>query len=104
MSGSGCVYPNTVLTLGDQLDGADLPWRGFIDGMSSACEHPNSEAADGPDTAGYDPRENPIVFFHSLLDLGDCQSNDLPLGQLGVAVSGAPSQVPSFVYIAADPC
>ena len=104
MPGDGCVYPNTVLTLGDQFDGADLQWRGFIDGMSSACQHPNSDAADAINSSGYDPRENPFVFFHSLLDLGDCQSYDLPLGKLKPSITAAPKHVPSFVYISADPC
>ncbi len=104
MPGTGCVYPNTVLTLGDQLDGADLPWRGYVDGMTSPCVHPNSGAADTIDSAGYDPRENPFLFFHSLLDLGDCQTYDLPFKQLASAVGASPKQVPSFVYISADPC
>lgn len=75
--GTGCVYPNTALTLADQLSAADLHWQAAVDGMTSACEHPNSGATDAP-ANGYDATDNPFVFFHSLLDLGACQSNDLP--------------------------
>jgi phosphatidylinositol-3-phosphatase len=144
--GTGCVYPNTALTVGDQLDGANLAWRGYIDGMTSACQHPNSGAADptapGTETAaggtpttaattttvtattttsttsttsttaagtpatgaaGYATDENPFVYFHSLLDLGDCQSDDLPLTKLATALHSASSS-PRYAFIAADPC
>ncbi len=137
--GTGCVYPNTALTVGDQLDGANLAWRGYIDGMTSACQHPNSGAADptaagtgtaaggtptsaatttttsttttsttvagtpATGTAGYATDQNPFVYFHSLLDLGDCQSDDLPLTKLAAALHSA-SSTPRYAFIAPDPC
>ena len=33
-------------------------------------------------TGGYAARLNPFVYFHSLLDLGDCATNDVPLTEL----------------------
>lgn len=127
--GAGCIYPNTALTVGDQLDGANLHWRAYMDAMTSACQHPNSGAADttvsstgaAPSTststtstttatspatspgAGYVTSENPFVYFHSLLDLGDCQSDDLPLTKLTPALRSAGSN-PSYAFISSDPC
>ena len=75
--GDGCIYPNTALTIGDELDSADLPWRAYVEGMTAPCQHPDSGAPTTA-TGDYSPTLNPFVFFHSLLDLGDCQSDDLP--------------------------
>jgi hypothetical protein len=103
LAGTGCIYPNTVLTIGDELDGASLSWAAYVDGMVAACQHPNSGAADSTatTTTGYATAENPFVYFHSLLDLGDCQSDDLPIAQLSRALSGATAP---YVFVAPDPC
>ena len=39
-------------------------------------------AAETTATGGYAPQLNPFVYFHSLLDLGDCAPNDVPLTEL----------------------
>jgi hypothetical protein len=103
VSGNGCVYPNTALTVGDQLDGANLSWRGYIDGMSSPCQHPNSGALDDSGTSQYATSHNPFVYFHSLLDLGGCQSDDLPLGRLAATLRSA-SRTPSYSFISPNLC
>jgi hypothetical protein len=100
--GHGCIYPNTALTIGDQLDSADLPWRAYVEGMTAPCEHPDSGAATTA-TGDYTPTLNPFVFFHSLLDLGDCQSDDLPYAALAGALP-AVRRTPAFSYIAPDAC
>jgi hypothetical protein len=102
VTGTGCVYPNTALTIGDQLDSADLPWRAYVEGMTAACQHPDSGSATTT-TGDYAPTLNPFVFFHSLLDLGDCQSDDLPYSALAGALRSA-RRTPAFSYIAADGC
>lgn len=101
--GHGCIYPNTALTIGDQLDGDNLAWRGYIGGMGSACQHPNSGGADGPGASQYTTAHNPFVYFHSLLDLGDCQSDDVPFGRLAGALRSAP-HTPSYSLIIPDLC
>jgi phosphatidylinositol-3-phosphatase len=101
--GPGCVYPNTVLTIGDQLDGAALPWRAYMEGMSAPCMHPNSGAPDDNLTGDYATARNPFVYFHSLLDLGDCQSDDLPYSRAAAALH-APSRTPSYAFISPSPC
>jgi len=194
--GRGCVYPSTILTIGDQLDAAATGWKGYFEDMGSAlptdqqsCQHPNSNAVDtttapvtattpggdtttpvtattpggdttttvttttpggdaattpGGDTAtvttttpaggdttatvttttpaggdttttvttttpapvtedDYATSQNPFVYFHSLLDLGDCQSDDLPLTKLTSGLRSAP-RTPNLVYIAPGLC
>jgi hypothetical protein len=99
--GVGCVYPNTALTLGDQMDGAALRWRAYIGGMSSPCQHPNSGA--GADATANAAGVNPFIYFHSLLDLGDCQSDDLAYGRLATAL-GSARRTPSYAFISPDAC
>jgi hypothetical protein len=112
--GRGCVYPNTILTVGDQLDGARMGWKGYFEDMGTAlpaaqqdCQHPNSDAADTTLTpaAGndYATSQNPFVYFGSLLDLGDCTSDDLPLTQLAAGLGSARSTA-NLVYIAPGLC
>jgi len=88
ISGKGCIYPVETLTLADQFVGARLRWHGYFEGMADPagqpdnCVHPEPEAAETPSASGYSARLNPFVFFHSLLDLGDCDENDVPLSEL----------------------
>jgi phosphatidylinositol-3-phosphatase len=106
--GSGCVYPNTVVTVGDQVTAAGGQWKAYLEDMGTAtCIHPNSGALD--DTAlpfsgaQYDTRHNPFIYFHSLLDLGDCASDDVALDQLPGDLR-SPSKTPRYAYIAPGLC
>jgi phosphatidylinositol-3-phosphatase len=112
--GQGCVYPNTILTIGDQLGAADMGWKAYVEDLGAAvpaadqnCEHPNSDAVDttlAPVTGSdYATSENPFVYFHSLLDLGDCASDDLPLTRLAGGLSSA-RRTANLVYIAPGLC
>ena len=113
VAGSGCVYPITTLTLPDQLTSARLTWRAYAEDMGAAngapvtCRHPAPGAQDP--TAGpahgdeYATRHNPFVYFHSLLDLGDCSTNDVSLGQLGPDLATAKT-TPNFAFIAPNLC
>jgi hypothetical protein len=71
------------------------------------CVHPNSDAADDvlPTGAepGYDTRHNPFIYFHSLLDLGDCSNDDVDLSLLPKALA-KPAKTPAFAYVAPDAC
>jgi phosphatidylinositol-3-phosphatase len=106
--GDGCIYPNTALTIGDQVTASGHEWKAYIDDMgSTACVHPNSNALDDAPLPGagsdYDTRHNPFIYFHSLLDLGDCASDDLTLTKLPGALS-SPSKTPRFAFIAPGSC
>jgi hypothetical protein len=114
MPGAGCVYPNSVLTIGDQVTSAGLRWGALMQDMTAAeagrspnCQHPNSNALDPSQYArpgdGYAARHNPFVYFHSLLDLGDCIADDQPLDKLPAALSSI-SSTPSYSFIAPSLC
>jgi len=106
--GAGCVYPNTALTIADQVTAAGKQWKAYIAGMgASTCVHANSNAADDAPMTGadsdYDTRHNPFVYFHSLLDLGGCQSNDVGIQHLTKDLRAA-KRTPTYAYIAPGLC
>ena len=108
VDGNGCVYPDTALTIGDQVTASGHVWRAYIADMgASACLHPNSGAVDDVTLPGgqpgYDTRHNPFIYFHSLLDLGGCQSDDVDLGQLAHDLA-KPSRTATYNYIAPGLC
>ncbi len=109
MRGDGCVFPNTVLTIGDQVTSSGHVWKGYIDDMGTltTCIHPNSGAADDTSLpfagAEYDTRHNPFIYFHSLLDLGDCSNDDESLTLLPGDLHSA-SRTPMYSFISPGLC
>ena len=108
VSGAGCVYPDSALTIGDQVTSDGRTWGAYVADMgTTTCQHPNSNADTDTPLAGteegYDVGHNPFVFFHSVLDDGDCQSDDQDLTRLPTALAKA-GRTPRFVYLAADAC
>lgn len=106
--GPGCVYPNTALTIGDQVTAAGKQWTAYLAGMGpSTCMHPDSNAADDAPLTGagsdYATRHNPFIYFHSLLDLGGCQSDDVGIQHLAKDLRVA-KRTPTFAYIAPGLC
>ena len=83
-----CVQEVETLTVADQLVGAQLHWHAYVEGMQNpeakpeSCVQPEPEAAVTTAPSGYSPLLNPFIFFHSLLDLGDCDENDVPFDSL----------------------
>jgi hypothetical protein len=104
-----CVHEVETLSLADQLIGARLRWHGYFEGMTDEagqpdnCVHPEPEAAVAPSPSGYSARLNPFVFFHSLLDLGDCDENDVPLTELAGDLRNADSTA-NFSYLSPSLC
>lgn len=110
LAGAGCVYPVETLTLADQLTLDQLSWRAYADGMvdpegkSANCVYPGPGEGSGPaQPGGYAASQNPFVYFHSLLDLGDCSENDVPLERLSNDL-GRAEKTPSYSFIAPTPC
>jgi phosphatidylinositol-3-phosphatase len=107
--GAGCVYPVETLTIADQLTSSRLTWRAYAEGMvdetgaPASCIHPGSEEAEAVVPGGYATRQNPFAYFHSLLDLGDCSANDLPIDQLAADLRKS-DKTPSYSFIAPTPC
>jgi phosphatidylinositol-3-phosphatase len=110
LTGSGCVYPVETQTLADQLTLDKLSWRAYADSMAdlagkpSNCVYPSpGEGSGSAQPGGYAASQNPFVYFHSLLDLGDCSENDVPLEQLSKDL-GKADKTPSYSFIAPTPC
>jgi phosphatidylinositol-3-phosphatase len=109
VSGDGCVYPVEALTLADQLVSGHFRWRAYMEGMvdetgkPDSCAHPDFGGADEPAQGGYAARHNPFVYFHSLLDLGDCAVNDVSLDQLSADMSKIES-TPNYALISPNLC
>jgi hypothetical protein len=106
--GRGCIYPETALTIGDQVTASGKVWGAYAQDMGSeSCVHANSGAVDDVTLpfshADYDARHNPFIYYHSLLDLGDCSSDDVDLSHLPAALHSA-SKTPEFAYIAPNAC
>ncbi len=106
--GAGCVYPVEALTIADQLTSARFTWRAYVDGMEDEgrpanCVHPDPGEVVEPAPGGYAPSRNPFAYFHSLLDLGDCASDDVPIGDLTADLQKA-GDTADYSYIAPTPC
>ncbi|MGN6202123.1 MAG: alkaline phosphatase family protein [Solirubrobacterales bacterium] len=106
-----CLFPVETLTLADQLGTAQFSWRAYIEGMVDAegrpgnCVHPEPDATGAPPpvSGAYSAASNPFVYFHSLLDLGDCAANDVPSEQLPKDLAKA-EKTANFSYLAPSPC
>ena len=106
--GAGCVYPNTALTVADQVTAAGKEWKAYLAGLgSSTCVHADSNAADDAPLTGatsdYATRHNPFIYFHSLLDLGGCSSNDVGIQHLAGDLRAA-KRTPTYAYVAPGLC
>ncbi len=104
-----CVFPVETLSYVDQLATAQFSWRAYFEGMAdvtgkpASCVHPEPGATETPAPGGYSAVLNPFVYFHTLLDLGECSANDVPLTELEKDLRKA-QKTPSFSYISPDLC
>jgi hypothetical protein len=105
--GTGCVYPNTITTLADQVTATGHTWKAYIEDMDRSCVHPNSDALDNVPLPGAGPeyatRHNPFIYFHSLLDLGGCDTGDVSLDKLKADLRSS-SKTPTFSFLAPRAC
>ncbi len=111
----GCVYPRSVRTIADQLRDAGRTWRGYMEDMGNdpvrdngvTCAHPAPNSVDQTQSASatdqYAARHNQFVYFHSLLDSGDCARNDVPLTQLTTDLA-SPKTTPNVAFITPNLC
>lgn len=104
-----CLFPVETVTLADQFGPARFTWHAYLEDMADPegkpanCVHPEPDATEAPVPGGYSATSNPFVYFHSLLDLGDCATNDVPLTELPKDLKKADATA-SFSYIAPNQC
>lgn len=109
VSGDGCFYPVETLSLGDQITSAQIRWHAYMEGMTDeagapdTCVHPEPGATETPALGGYSSRLNPFVHFHSLVDLGDCTMNDVPLTELDKDLKKVETTA-NYSYVSPTPC
>ncbi|WP_084004105.1 alkaline phosphatase family protein [Cupriavidus pauculus] len=119
--GNGCVYPPMVKTLPDQLKARNLTWKGYMEDMgndpareSTTCGHPTIGTADlthmavapsakVPSGDQYATRHNPFVYFHSIIDSPDCNTNVVALNELEADLAYIET-TPNFVFITPNLC
>lgn len=113
--GTGCVYPISALTVGDQLVAAGDTWKAYVQGLgegSSAslqgkCPNPALGTSDPFASAStgnpFVTWRDPFLYFHSVTTGNTCAEQNVGLGQLSKDL-GSASSTPSLSYIAPDPC
>ena len=113
--GSGCVYPADVKNLADQLEAANLTWRGYMEDMgndptreTATCGHPAVGAKDNTQKATsrdqYATRHDPFVYFHDIIDdQSRCDAHVINLNALPQDLQQV-STTPNFSLITPDLC
>jgi hypothetical protein len=113
--GSGCAYPASALTVGDQLATAEDTWKAYIQGLGEGSSTGLQGKCPSPTLGASDPfssptSDNPFVtwrdpflYFRSVTSSPDCAEDNVGLGQLSKDLSSV-NTTPSLSYIAADPC
>lgn len=106
-SGSGCVYPNQVATIADQLTTAGKTWKGYMEDMGAACRHPELDKPDDSKKARagdqYATRHNPFVYFSHLVNSPACQTNVVDYSRLRSDLASV-GTTPNFSYITPNLC
>jgi hypothetical protein len=129
---NGCVYPDSVQTLFNQLDAAGLSWKGYAQdlgnpdasgpahsagvqycgapyatpGATGSTAEPNPGSANATDQ--YVPKHFPFPWFDSILNSGDC--NSAHIASLFDPVNGlyqdlqSEATTPAFSWISPNNC
>ncbi|HEY2487245.1 MAG TPA: alkaline phosphatase family protein, partial [Candidatus Binataceae bacterium] len=105
--GAGCVYPEAVRTIANQLDDKRLTWKGYMEDMGVSCEHPALGRFDSHIYASkesqYATRHDPFVYFHSIIDHPTCVEHVVPLTQLDHDLQTV-AQTPNLAFITPNLC
>ena len=113
VKGTGCVYPKSVLTIGDQLTAKKLTWKAYQEDIGNSatqpktCRHPALGAVDTTivptKTDMYATRHDPWVYFHSIIDSPICKTNVVGLPVLTTDLASA-TKTPNLAYITPNVC
>lgn len=113
--GSGCLYPQMVASLPDQLEAAGLTWKGYMEDMgnvptrdSATCAHSpiGSQEKSYVAVAGdkYAARHDPFIYFHRILDDANrCNTHVVNLNRLPKDLQSLET-TPNFSFITPNLC
>lgn len=113
--GIGCVYPENVPNLTDQLRARGLSWRGYMEDMghdpareAATCGHPALNSLDGTQSAsaedGYATRHNPFMYFASVIgDPAYCDAHVVNLDRLDADLARIDT-TPHYAFITPNLC
>lgn len=104
----GCIYPDKAMTLADQFTLFGGTWHAYAEDMANRfgpanCVRPDPNSPDEPAKGGYATSRNPFVYFRSLLDLGDCATNDVPFTEFKKDIRKEKT-TPNYSFIAPNLC
>jgi hypothetical protein len=113
--GLGCVYPNIVKTLPDQLEAGHLTWKGYMEDMGNdrrrerpTCGHAPIGRMDrtliASQTDKYAAKHNPFVYFHAIIDdPARCDAHVVNLNALPKDLQASAS-TPNYVFVTPNLC
>ncbi|MDQ1448976.1 MAG: phosphatidylinositol-3-phosphatase [Actinomycetota bacterium] len=111
--GNGCVFPASVPTLANQLEGRHFTWKGYMQDIGNStteaktCRHPAIGQVDDTQQARvgdqYAARHNPFVYFHAVIDSPSCAARVVGLARLKTDLA-AVSTTPNLSYITPNLC
>lgn len=113
--GTGCLYPISALTIGDQLVAAGDTWKAYVQGLDEGsstglqgkCPSPAMGARDPYSTAStsspFVTWRDPFLYFDSATSSSKCAEENVGIGELPKDLEAADT-TPSLSYIAPDPC
>ncbi len=81
--------------IADQLDAANLSWKGYLGGMPSAC-------FKGASSGQYAKKHNPFMYFRSVADDPSRCANVVPAKQLSRDIKAG--SLPSFSFLSPGMC
>ena len=88
--------PVNSQSLADQLEGAGLSWRAYLEGIPSACY-------TGARSGNYAKKHNPFIYYDDIAqNQARCERSILPLKSFTDDLTGG--TLPNFSFIAPDLC
>jgi phosphatidylinositol-3-phosphatase len=113
-----CVQGQTAMAggrnLADQIEGAGLSWKGYMDTMPGPCFHADYGAAApppdryqggslSPPAYDYADRHNAFLYFPDIIgDDSRCKAHVVPYSGLAADLAG--DTLPAFSFITPDTC
>jgi len=122
VTGSGCVYPASRLTLADQLMQRGLTWKGYMEDLNlngDTSRDPTMTCAPPPPGGRQDVTQNaatddqyaarhdPFMYYHSIIDAPICKTNVVQLQSSSNGLAhdlGSAATTPNFSFVTPNLC